>query len=279
MEHPDPFVRKVAVYWLSRIVQAHSSAAFPSPPVELNKNGGRDGDLPDTGMGMVGSTSKVEVGVDANVSGIYSYGRGGNAGSAATHLTAAAVSVRNSLPHVLPGILLSIGDTHSSPRGKDTFLPDQSTHSLAEQANNCLQDAVRRDGQAFIPHLGGFILALREELDSPGGLIARNPPSVERRPYRMDVKADGSGIESTGWFHGSDGVEERDNALILTRLCALQWVVVLYENVVPNALKADFASEFIDCIIYQLVDQPPRIISECEDLPIEFSLSPLPPRM
>ena len=78
----------------------------------------------------------------------------------------------------------------------------------------------------------------------------------------MDVKADGSGIESTGWFHASDGVDERDNALILSRLCALHWVVVLYENVVPENLKADFASEFVDSVIYQLVDQPPGIISE-----------------
>lgn len=90
--------------------------------------------------------------------------------------------------------VISIGDTHQS-RAKDSFLPDHTTHSLAEQANSCLQDAVRRDGQAFVPHLGGFIVALRDELDSPGGLIARNPPSVERRPYRMDVKPDGSGIE------------------------------------------------------------------------------------
>ncbi len=205
---------------------------------------------------------KGEGGIDAKASGVSSYGRGGSAGRSTSHLTAAAISVRNSLPHVLPGILLSVGDTHSSPRGKDTFLSDQTTHSLAELANTCLQDAVRRDGQAFIPHLGGFIVALREELDSPGGLIARNPPSVERRPYRMDVKADGSGIESTGWFHASDGVDERDNALILSRLCVLHWVVVLYENVVPENLKADFASEFVDCIIYQLVDQPPGIISE-----------------
>ena len=232
MEHPDPFVRKVAMYWMSRIVQAHMSSAFPSSN-ELN-----DIDDPDAAIGRV-DLMKGE-----------------------RSLSAASISVRNALPHVLPGILLSIGDTHQS-RAKDSFLPDQTTHSLAEQANTCLQDAVRRDGQAFIPHLGGFIVALREELDSPGGLIARNPPSVERRPYRMDVKTDGSGIESTGWFRASDGVEERDNALILSRLCALQWVVVLYEHVVPNSLKADYASEFIDCIIYQLVDQPPGIISEC----------------
>jgi len=226
MEHPDPFVRKVAMYWMSRIVQAHMSSAFPS----MNAL-----DDPDEGL----SPNELMKGERS--------------------LTAASISVRNALPHVLPGILLSIGDTHQS-RAKDSFLPDQTTHSLAEQANTCLQDAVRRDGQAFIPHLGGFIVALREELDSPGGLIARQPPSIERRPYRMDVKADGSGIESTGWFRASDGVEERDNALILSRLCALQWVVVLYEHVVPNSLKADYAGEFIDCIIYQLVDQPPGII-------------------
>jgi len=226
MEHPDPFVRKVAMYWMSRIVQAHMSSAFPS----MNAL-----DDPDEGL----SPNELMKGERS--------------------LTAASISVRNALPHVLPGILLSIGDTHQS-RAKDSFLPEQTTHSLAEQANTCLQDAVRRDGQAFIPHLGGFIVALREELDSPGGLIARQPPSIERRPYRMDVKADGSGIESTGWFRASDGVEERDNALILSRLCALQWVVVLYEHVVPNSLKADYAGEFIDCIIYQLVDQPPGII-------------------
>ena len=44
---------------------------------------------------------------------------------------------------------------------------------------------------------------------------------------------------STGWYRASDGVEERDNALILSRLCALQWLVVLYEYVVPNSLKAE----------------------------------------
>ncbi|KAL7443113.1 hypothetical protein ACHAXM_008659 [Skeletonema potamos] len=223
MEHPDPFVRKVAMYWMLRIVQAHMSSAFPT---SSDRKGGDK---------FVAKQASVK------------------------YLTAASTSVRNALPHVLPGILVSIGDTHQS-RAKDIFLPDQTTHNLAEQANTCLQDAVRRDGKAFIPHLGGFVVALREELDSPGGLIARNPPSVERRPYRMDVKPDGSGIESTGWFRASDGVEERDNALILSRLCALQWVVVLYEHVVPSTLKAEYASEFIDCIIYQLVDQPPGII-------------------
>ena len=92
----------------------------------------------------------------------------------------------------------------------------------------------------------------------------------------MDVKADGTGIESTGWFRASDGVEERDNALILSRLCAMQWVVVLYDYVVPTSLKADYASEFIDCILYQLVDQPPGIIGEYQLLSILRLLSALP---
>jgi hypothetical protein len=118
-------------------------------------------------------------------------------------------------------------------------LPDQTTHSLAEQTNACLQNDVRRDGKAYVSHLDGFIVALREELDSPGGLGARNPPAIERKPYRMDVQQDGSGIESTGWFRASEGTEERDDAMMMSRLCALQWVTVLYENVVPDSLKAE----------------------------------------
>ena len=50
-----------------------------------------------------------------------------------------------------------------------------------------------------------FIVALREELLAPDGLIARNPPSVERRPYRM---GNWTGIENTGWFRNSDEVED-----------------------------------------------------------------------
>jgi hypothetical protein len=97
---------------------------------------------------------------------------------------------------------------------------------------------VRRDGEAYVSHLDGFIVALREELDSPGGMNARNPPAVERKPYRMDVTPDGTGIESPGWFRAS--VDEReDESTMMSRLCALEWVVVLYESVVPDALKAE----------------------------------------
>lgn len=44
---------------------------------------------------------------------------------------------------------------------------------------------------------------------------------------------------STGWYRASDGIEERDNALIISRLCALQWIAVLYDHVVPNSLKSE----------------------------------------
>ena len=88
----------------------------------------------------------------------------------------------------------SIGDTFNNKSNvRDYFLPDTNTHTLADQTNACLQEAVRKDGQAYVQHLDSFIVALREELDSPGGVNARNPPAIDRRPYRMDVKHDGTG--------------------------------------------------------------------------------------
>lgn len=137
----------------------------------------------------------------------------------------------------------SIGDSfHSKTTTKDTFLPDQTTYSLAEQTNTYLQDAVRRDGKAYVVHLDGFIMALREELDTSGGLQSRNPPAVERKPYRMDVAPDGTGIESTGWFRMSSDTKPKGDSSMMSRLCALQWVVVLYESVVPDKLKAEVSS-------------------------------------
>lgn len=137
--------------------------------------------------------------------------------------------------------LFSIGDTfHTKTTTKDSFLPDQTTHALAEQTNACLQDAVRRGGKAYVQHLDGFIVALREELDSSGGVTSKNPPAVERKPYRMDVKHDGTGIESQGWFRTSKDTKEVDeDSMMMSRLCALHWVIVLYESVVPDVLKAD----------------------------------------
>jgi hypothetical protein len=213
MEHPDPFVRKVAMYWMSRIVKAHLTGPA------AGQKASTDIVNPD------GSRSPLSAGVAASD----------------LVLSDAAISIRNSLPHILPGIFLSIGDGFQ-PNGvtKDTFLPDQSTRTLAEQTNQALQAAVCRDGKSYVQHLDGFIAALRDELDSPDGLAARHPPSLDRMLYRMDVTQDGTGIESPGWFSASQDVKDRnDDSMIMSRLCALQWVIVLYENVVPVLLKAD----------------------------------------
>jgi hypothetical protein len=141
MEHANPSVRKVAVYWMFKIVKAHMETTDPNKLVMPNIE-----EKPST----------------------------------------ASISVRNSVPHVLPGILLSIGDTSptvaSGPSAKDEFLPDQTTQSLAEQTNACLQQAVTRDGKVFVEYLDGFIVALREELATSGGFSSKNPPAMERSP-------------------------------------------------------------------------------------------------
>ena len=83
-------------------------------------------------------------------------------------------------------------------------------------------------------------MALREELDSPGGLSAKNPPATQRKVYRIDVNDEGSGIESPGWYRASyDTKEKNEESMVASRLCALHWVIVLYESVVPDALKAE----------------------------------------
>jgi hypothetical protein len=68
MEHADPFVRKVAMYWMSRIVKAH---------------------MGDT------STTRTTRSEDGESDDEHDRAQ-----------SAATISVRNSLPHVLPGILL-----------------------------------------------------------------------------------------------------------------------------------------------------------------------------
>jgi Vacuolar protein 14 C-terminal Fig4p binding len=248
MEHPDPTVRKVAVYWMSRIVKAHIGDVAAVPEAGRKKSA--------DGTDMSNNINNSE---DPNRDGDQHDDEGGSVRGVGDEVSpmasAASSSVRTSLPHVLPGILLSVGDTIAN----DSFLPDQTTRALAEQTNACLQDSVRRDGPAYVQHLDGFIVALREELDSPGGFVARNTPAIERSPYRMDVKQDGTGIESPGWFRTSSDTKERaDTAMVLSRQCALTWVSVLYEFVVPTPLKADYAREFVIPIIHQLVDNPPK---------------------
>jgi Vacuolar 14 Fab1-binding region len=234
MEHPDPMVRKIAMYWMSRIVKAHISGDNQKKK-DRNATKSRSNDddlfhgLEDEGMLKSNADNQT--------------------------LSAATISVRNALPHILPGILLSIGDTfQSKPNVKDSFLPDVTTHTLADQTNTCLQGAVRSNGKAYVNHLDSFIVALREELDSPGGVNARNPPAVERKPYRMDVKHDGTGIESQGWFRKSNDTKETNiDSMMWSRLCALQWIVVLYESVVPDALKADVSMRVVIHITRGLV--------------------------
>ena len=79
MEHPDPFVRKVAMYWMSRIVKAHMGETALNTAKETKE---------DDAMVLDGEDE--------------SHG-----------LSTATISVRNSLPHVLPGILLRCVNTFS----------------------------------------------------------------------------------------------------------------------------------------------------------------------
>ena len=166
LEHANPFVRKVAMYWMSRIVKAHMMVDH-----EI------DDGAPASPPGMIAH--------DGSLSPVRKSSSNAVEDAARKKLSAAAISVRNSVPHLLPGILLSVGDNFvstNSATAKDAFLPDQTTRSLAEQTNACLQDAVRRDGPAFVEHLDGFIVALREEMASPGGFGSKNSPAIERTP-------------------------------------------------------------------------------------------------
>jgi vacuole morphology and inheritance protein 14 len=95
MEHPDPFVRKIAMYWMSRIVKAHIGG--------------------DKKKGTGGKVSSVESGADDDVfQGLDDDKKqqqqqqqlADKNGQELVTLSAATASVRNSLPHVLPGILL-----------------------------------------------------------------------------------------------------------------------------------------------------------------------------
>ena len=61
--------------------------------------------------------------------------------------------------------------------------------------------------------------------------------------YRLDVNRDGTGIESSGWFRASNDTKERNEAsMVSSRLCALHWIIVLYESVVPATMKAEVSS-------------------------------------
>lgn len=64
----------------------------------------------------------------------------------------------------------------------------------------------------------------------------------------MDVLPDGTGIETAGWFRSSRNEAERsDETIVMSRLCALHWVIVLYDSVVPDPLKADVSIPGLVC--------------------------------
>lgn len=268
MEHPDPFVRKVAMFWMSRIVKAHMKelhanqalngkqpSSDSSSPTMMNPDG-RLSPTRNPALNNVEDKSGEKGDDDSETDGDGDGEEKKSSGVKSQHFSAASISVRNSLPHVLPGILLSIGDTFNAKgsSAKDSFLPDQTTNELAEQTNACLRDAVRRDGKSYVQHLDSFIVALREELQEPGGLNARNPPAQERSLYRLDVNRDGTGIESSGWFRASNDTKDRnETSMVASRLCALHWIIVLYESVVPAALKAEVSAVFLMVLCCQQI--------------------------
>jgi hypothetical protein len=93
MEHANPFVRKVAMYWMSRIVRAHMGV--DEQQQQQTAPHGSDFSSPRT-MAPNGSVSPIMSPADGAVT----------TSADGKHLSAATLSVRNSVPHVLPGILL-----------------------------------------------------------------------------------------------------------------------------------------------------------------------------
>jgi Vacuolar 14 Fab1-binding region len=116
LEHPDPFVRKVATYWMSRIVRAHMkelnarSLASKKSKSMLNPDGRLS---PNRNSGSVTTDIEGESNIgddlEVNDGGSGDTGDDGDLNGGAVkspQFSAASISVRNSLPHVLPGILL-----------------------------------------------------------------------------------------------------------------------------------------------------------------------------
>ena len=116
-------------------------------------------------------------------------------------------------------------------------------------------------------HLDSFIVALREELDAPGGLSAKNPPAEERKLYRIDVNPE-TGIESPGWYRASNDTKERnEESMVSSRLCALHWIIVLYESVVPDALKAEVSLKLTGkCLSIQKTQPHPDLAVHSQNL-------------
>lgn len=102
MEHPDPFVRKVAMYWISRIVKSHIGG---SEEEEEEEKPVVNDEVEEEKKAKDQDEEEKETNKDKR--------RKAKASNATndeikedTQLSSATLSVRNSLPHVLPGILL-----------------------------------------------------------------------------------------------------------------------------------------------------------------------------
>ena len=97
MEHPDPFVRKIAMYWMSRIVKAHIGGDEKKVAEKGSVAAVRSGADDDVFKGLDEESKHLRQ---------LELAEAEEKGKELVTLSAATVSVRNSLPHVLPGILL-----------------------------------------------------------------------------------------------------------------------------------------------------------------------------
>ena len=103
MEHPDPFVRKVAMYWMSRIVKSHMREKITATT--------NSGENSATTGATRGSKSKNTLAPTRQGGKRTQFTKSDESkqeqkDDQQTYLSAASISVRHSLPHVLPGILL-----------------------------------------------------------------------------------------------------------------------------------------------------------------------------
>jgi Vacuolar 14 Fab1-binding region len=106
MEHPNPFVRKVAMYWMSRIVKAHMTSSNGMTALNATKNDKRIFSSEKSNMmNPVGGNTAVSP--DNHIVP----GMERNDCYDSHTLSAASIAVRNSVPHVLPGILLRYAHT------------------------------------------------------------------------------------------------------------------------------------------------------------------------
>jgi hypothetical protein len=108
MEHPDPFVRKVAMFWMSKIVKSHLSSQS-SRGTETVGSTDRNAAIETVNSGLHRADSTIPSVVTTLAVGSAEEKKESTVvalSARAQMSSAASISVRNSLPHILPGILL-----------------------------------------------------------------------------------------------------------------------------------------------------------------------------